>query len=114
MDDQETLQSALGSGAFNPMDALPMDAFTVPDLHVGDTKSGAIVSISQNEILVSIGYKSDAVVDPRELDRLDKSYLDDLKVGDPVTRLRHPDRRPGRERRRVALARPAGTGLARS
>jgi small subunit ribosomal protein S1 len=85
MDDQETLQSAFGAGVANPMDALPMDAFTVPDLRIGDTKDGAIVSISPNEILVNIGYKSDAVVDPRELERLDRSFLDDLKVGDPIT-----------------------------
>jgi small subunit ribosomal protein S1 len=85
MDDQETVQSALGAGADNPMDALPMDAFTVPHLHVGDTKIGAIVSISPTEILVNIGYKSDAVVDSRELERLDRSFLAELKVGDPVT-----------------------------
>jgi small subunit ribosomal protein S1 len=85
MDDQETMQAALGIAAANPMDALPMDAFNVPDLHVGDTKDGAIVSISPTEILVSIGYKSDAIVDPRELDRLDPSFVADLRVGDPVT-----------------------------
>jgi small subunit ribosomal protein S1 len=85
MDDQETVQAAFGAGADNPMDSLPMDAFMVPDLRIGDTRSGAIVSVSPNEILVSIGYKSDAVVDPRELERLDRSYLAELKVGDPVT-----------------------------
>ena len=85
MDDLESLFSAQGAGAANPMDTLPLDAFTVPDLHVGDTKDGSIVSISPTEILISIGYKSDAIVDPRELERLDESFLADLKVGDPVS-----------------------------
>jgi small subunit ribosomal protein S1 len=84
MDDQEPVQSAHGVAAANPMDALPMDAFNVPDLHVGDTKDGTIVSINPTEILVSIGYKSDAIVDPRELERLDRSFLAKLNVGDPV------------------------------
>jgi small subunit ribosomal protein S1 len=85
MDDLEALFSAQGAGAANPMDALPMDAFNVPDLRVGDTRDGNIVSISPSEILVSIGYKSDAIVDPRELERLDRSFLDGLSVGDPVS-----------------------------
>ena len=85
MDNQETLQSALGDGAANPMDALPIDAFNVPNLHVGDTKDGRIVSISPTEILVNIGYKSDAIVDPHELERLDRSFLADLRLEDPVS-----------------------------
>jgi small subunit ribosomal protein S1 len=85
MDYQEALQSAQGDGAANPMDALPMDAFNVPYLHVGDTRDGRIVSISPAEILVNIGYKSDAIVDTRELERLDRSFLDDLRVDDPVS-----------------------------
>jgi small subunit ribosomal protein S1 len=85
MDDQETMLSALGIAAANPMDALPMDAFNVPSLRVGDTRDGTIASISPAEILVNIGYKSDAIVDPRELERLDRSFIADLRVGDPVT-----------------------------
>jgi len=85
MDDLEALFSAQDAGAANPMDALPMDAFDVPPLRVGDTRDGAIVSISPTEILISIGYKSDAIVDPHELERLDRSFLADLSVGDPVS-----------------------------
>jgi small subunit ribosomal protein S1 len=85
MNDQEALQSTLGMAAVNPMDALPMDAFDVPQLRVGDTKDGIVVSIRPTEILVNIGYKSDAIVDPRELERLDASFLAQLRVGDPVS-----------------------------
>jgi small subunit ribosomal protein S1 len=85
MDDQDMLQSAQGVEAANPMDALPMDAFDVPPLHVGDTKDGTVVSIGTTEVLVDIGDKRDAVVDPRELERLDPAFLASLRVGDPVT-----------------------------
>jgi small subunit ribosomal protein S1 len=84
MDDQEMLQFTQGVMAVNPMDTLPMDAFDVPKLRVGETKDGTIVSISPTEILVNIGAKSDAIVDSRELERLDRTFLDDLRVGDPV------------------------------
>jgi len=66
------------------MDTLPMDAFTIPALHIGDTRTGTIVSISPTEILINIGSKSDAIVDPRELERLDRTFLEDLKIGDPI------------------------------
>jgi small subunit ribosomal protein S1 len=85
MDDQEALPFTQGMTGVNPMDTLPMDAFDVPQLRVGETKGGTIVSIGPTEILVNIGSKSDAIVDPRELERLDRSFLDDLNVGDSVT-----------------------------
>lgn len=85
MDDQDALHPAHGAQAANPMDDLPMDAFDVPELHVGDTRNGTIVSITPTEILVNIGYKSDAVVDPRELERLDRSFLAGLSTGQSVT-----------------------------
>jgi small subunit ribosomal protein S1 len=84
MDDQETLQPGQGVLAGNPMDALPMDAFDVPPLRVGDTRDGTIVSLSPNEVLVDIRDKKDAVVDPRELERLDPATLADLKVGNTI------------------------------
>ena len=66
------------------MDGLPADAFNFPLLRAGDIVDGHIVSISPSEILVDIGYKSDAIVDPHELDRLEPAFLADLSVGDPV------------------------------
>lgn len=69
----------------NPMETLPDTAFDFPKLHTGDVVDGTIVSISPTEILVDIGYKSDAVVDSRELERLDRAWLANLSPGDPVT-----------------------------
>jgi len=67
------------------MDALPLDALTFSRLRQGDTVEGTIVSISPSQVLVAIPYKADAVVDPRELERLGKEYLESVSVGDAVT-----------------------------
>ena len=57
---------------------------------------GTIVSVSPAEILVDIGCKSDAVVDGRELERLEKDFLATLTVGNPVVAyVVHPEDRDG-------------------
>ncbi|PKO23559.1 MAG: 30S ribosomal protein S1 [Chloroflexi bacterium HGW-Chloroflexi-1] len=84
MNDLDVLQPALAVEDVNSMDSLPLDAFDFPQLHAGDIVDGRIVSISPTEILVDIGYKSDAVVDSRELDRLDPEFLQELSVGEPI------------------------------
>lgn len=71
----------------NPMDTLPLDAFDFPQLRQGDTVEGTIVSISPSQILVDIHYKADAIVDPREVERLDKEFLASLTVGTSVVAL---------------------------
>ena len=78
------LQSAQAAAEPNFMDTLPLDAFDFPQLRAGDTVEGSIVSVSPTQILVDIHYKSDAVVDPRELERLDKDFLDEPSP--PATR----------------------------
>jgi small subunit ribosomal protein S1 len=84
MNDQEAMQPALDREGANPMEKLPLDAFDFPQLRVGDVVDGTIVSISPGEILVDISYKADAVLDPRELERLEPEFLAGLSVGDPV------------------------------
>ncbi len=81
------LQSAQTPADFNPMEALPLDAFDFPKLRQGDTVEGTIVSVSPSQVLVDIHYKADALLDPRELERLDKDFLAELAVGSPVTAL---------------------------
>jgi small subunit ribosomal protein S1 len=68
----------------NPMEALTGDAFEFPQVRAGDVVDGIIVSVSPAEILVDIGCKSDALVDGRELERLEKDFLAGLEVGSPV------------------------------
>ncbi|MFQ5613002.1 MAG: 30S ribosomal protein S1 [Anaerolineae bacterium] len=50
----------------------------------GDFVRGTIVSISDSEILIDIGAKSEGVVGGQDLDRLDRDYLASLNVGDEV------------------------------
>ena len=82
---QKMLQSAQTATEPNFMDTLPLDAFDFPKLRAGDTVEGNIVSVSPTQILVDIHYKSDAVVDPREMERLDKDFLTALVAGDPIS-----------------------------
>lgn len=87
MSTRRGLQSAQTAAEDNPMESLPLDAFDFPALRAGDTVEGAIVSVSPTQVLVDIHYKADAIVDPRELERLDRDYISSLAVGDKVTAL---------------------------
>ena len=84
MRDLEGLQPGLALSGPNPMETLPDDAFNFPQLHSGDVVDGKIVSISPTEVLVDIGYKSDALVESHELERLDRDFLASLAVGETV------------------------------
>ena len=116
---QKMLQSAQTATEPNFMDTLPLDAFDFPKLRAGDTVEGNIVSVSPTQILVDIHYKSDAVVDPREMERLDKDFLTTLAAGDPISAVVvQPEDRDGnvvislsRARARSGLG--AGRGVAR-
>ena len=50
----------------------------------GEIRTGMIASISQSQILVSIGAKSEGVVSGRELDQLSAEEREALKVGEEV------------------------------
>jgi len=47
----------------------------------GEIRTGMVASISQSQILVSIGAKSEGVVSGRELDQLSAEDREALKVG---------------------------------
>lgn len=85
MKKHRTVQYAQAATEENLMEALPEDAFNFPHLRSGDVVNGRIVKVSPTEILVDIGYKADAVVDSRELERLDRDLLASFSVGDPVS-----------------------------
>src|SRR5690606_19175289 len=50
----------------------------------GEIRKGTIASISQNQILISIGAKSEGVVAGRELEQLTQEERDALKVGQEI------------------------------
>ncbi len=85
MKTNKALQSAQFAAEPNPMEALSLDLLTFSQLRQGDTVEGTIVSISPNQVLVGIPYKADAIVDPRELERLGKEFLESIAVGDPIS-----------------------------
>jgi small subunit ribosomal protein S1 len=85
MKKHQTVQFAQAATEENLMEALPEDAFNFPQLRPGDVVNGSIVKVNPNEILIDIGYKADAIVDSRELERLDPGFLLGLSVGDPVS-----------------------------
>lgn len=50
----------------------------------GDIVTGTVVSISDTEILIDIGAKSEGIVHRQELDQLSQEFLDSVNVGDEV------------------------------
>lgn len=85
MKKRQRVQFAQAAREENQMEVLPEEAFYFPHLHAGDVVDGKLIKVSPNEILVDIGYKSEAIVDPRELEHLDRAFLASLAVGDPVS-----------------------------
>jgi small subunit ribosomal protein S1 len=51
----------------------------------GDIRKGTVARISETEILVSIGTKSEGVIPSREVDQIDPEYREELKVGNEIT-----------------------------
>jgi small subunit ribosomal protein S1 len=84
MDDLDAMQATQAAGDPVSMEAWLSDSLVFRQLHPGDIVDGTIVSISPNEILADVGYKSDAIVDNRELERLDRDYLSSLAPGEPI------------------------------
>lgn len=80
--------------AEHPMSALMEDALAFRNLQSGDIVEGEIVSVTPTEVLVDVGAKSEGVVPTKELERLGREGLEDLKVGQtiPVYIVRPEDR----------------------
>ncbi|MBK5106586.1 MAG: S1 RNA-binding domain-containing protein [Anaerolineales bacterium] len=51
----------------------------------GDIRKGTVARVSENEILVSIGTKSEGVIPAREIDQIDPEYREELEVGNEIT-----------------------------
>jgi len=50
----------------------------------GEIRDGVIASISQGQILVSVGTKSEGVISGREYDQIPQEELDEMKVGQEI------------------------------
>ncbi|RME83175.1 MAG: S1 RNA-binding domain-containing protein, partial [Caldilineae bacterium] len=74
-----------GETSVHPMELLlNEDTYNFRELEVGETIEGTIVSISDNEVLVDIGSKSEGVIPARDLDRVDEEIRNNLKEGDTI------------------------------
>ncbi len=65
-------------------DLLAAGDYGLKELKRGDVLSGTILRISQAEILVDIGSKSEGIISGEELEKVPGDVLEDLKVGDTV------------------------------
>jgi small subunit ribosomal protein S1 len=56
----------------------------MPTVKRGQIIQGTVASITENEILVDVGLKSEGIVTSRDLERLDPEVLEGLSVGDDI------------------------------
>jgi len=69
----------------NPMGSLLDEYMDEHRRHRGDIVEGVVASVNPRSILVDIGGKSDAVVHPREVERMSSQDLRALKPGQTVS-----------------------------
>jgi small subunit ribosomal protein S1 len=66
------------------MQGLLDESFAVKEIKRGDVLPGIVVQISSQEIVVDVGSKSEGIISGREMERLPREVLSELKVGDEV------------------------------
>jgi small subunit ribosomal protein S1 len=66
------------------MQGLLDESFAIKEIKRGDVLPGTVVQISSQEIVVDVGSKSEGIISGRELERLPRDVLSELKVGDEV------------------------------
>lgn len=69
----------------NPMGTLLDEYMDTHRCHRGDIVEGVIASVSPKSILIDVGGKSDAVVHPREVERMTNEDLESIKPGQDVS-----------------------------
>lgn len=80
----ESLPPAPGNDP-NPMGTLLEEYMETRRWHRGEIVDGVIASVNPRSILIDIGGKSDAVVHPREVERMSDEDLESLKPGQDVS-----------------------------
>ncbi|OGO19729.1 MAG: hypothetical protein A2Z14_00760 [Chloroflexi bacterium RBG_16_48_8] len=69
----------------HPMDAfLEEEAYGLDSPRRGEVRTGTIARITDTDILVDIGYKSEGLIQARELERLPQEKRDELVVGKEI------------------------------
>ncbi len=68
----------------NMASLLEQEGMDIDFPRAGETKQGTIASISPNQILVSVGAKSEGIITGREFDAIPQEELDKLAVGQDI------------------------------
>jgi len=89
MDEQGSMTHQPEGGEFptsaeHPMVELLEQGYAYSLPKRGDVVEGTIVSVSANEVLVDIGFKSEGIVTSRDLEHLDPEFRRSLRVGQRV------------------------------
>jgi small subunit ribosomal protein S1 len=83
---EEPQNENLEDTSAHPMDAfLEEEEFDLNSPRRGEVRTGTIARITESDILVDIGYKSEGLIPSRELERLPQEKRDELVVGKEVT-----------------------------
>jgi small subunit ribosomal protein S1 len=70
----------------HPMDAfLEEEAYGLDTPRRGEIRKGTVARISESDILVDVGFKSEGIIPARELEQLPQEIRDSLTVGKEVT-----------------------------
>ena len=73
------------AGESHPMQGLLDESFPMKEIRRGDVLVGTVVQITSHQIVVDVGSKSEGIIAGKELERLPRDVLAELKVGDEVT-----------------------------
>jgi small subunit ribosomal protein S1 len=82
MSDEELFLAAL-EGEMPTSSGDDSDEF-MPTVKRGQIIQGTIASVTENEILVDVGLKSEGIVTSRDLERIDPEVIEGLHVGDDI------------------------------
>ncbi|MGW8224773.1 MAG: 30S ribosomal protein S1, partial [Anaerolineales bacterium] len=84
--EEETIQASTQEGQSSTMEELLEDDGLGLDMpSQGDIRKGTVARVTETEILVSIGTKSEGVIPAREVDQIEPEYRDELEVGNEIT-----------------------------
>lgn len=82
--EQNGAQGAMPENENNMADLLEQEGLDIDFPKSGDIRDGVIASISQGQILVSVGTKSEGVISGREFDQIPEEDLKEMKVGQEI------------------------------
>jgi small subunit ribosomal protein S1 len=67
------------------MQGLLDESFPMKEIRRGDVLVGTVVQMTSHQIVVDVGSKSEGIIADKELERLPRDVLAELKVGDEIT-----------------------------